>query len=159
MARPDRHRRQQRVRETAQARYPSPSPREAVAGVLLDSDVVIAILRGRPKTSGELRATEAQGVPTYCCAVAWAEIVAGLRPGGETVTEAFFQARGDVVIDAETGRRAGGYLSRHAKSHGVEIADALVAAAASTTGLHLWTLTHKHYPMDDVRFYAPLLMD
>jgi predicted nucleic acid-binding protein len=98
---------------------------------------------------------ETRGIPTYCCAIAWTEVVAGLRPGEETVTEAFFQARGEVVIDAETGRRAGGYLSRYAKSHGVEIADALVAATASTTGLHLWTLNRKHYPMDDLRLYDP----
>ena len=123
--------------------------------MLLDSDVVIEILRGRTKTSRELLATEGQGIPTYCCAIAWAEVVAGLRPGEETITEAFFHARGEVVIDNETGRRAGGYLSRYAKSHGVEIADALVAAAASTTGLHLWTLNHTHYPMDDLRLYDP----
>jgi predicted nucleic acid-binding protein len=60
-----------------------------------------------------------------------------------------------VIIDAETGRRTGGYLLRHARSHGVEIADALVAAAASTTGLYLWTLNRKHYPMEDLRLYAP----
>jgi predicted nucleic acid-binding protein len=157
MARSERHRRQQRVRETPAARYPSPPPSEAVAGVLLDSDVVIAILRGRAKTSEELVATEVQGIPTYCSAIAWAEVVAGLRPGEEAVTEAFFHARGDVVIDAETGRRAGGYLLRYARSYGVEIADALVAAAATTTGLHLWTLNRKHYPMDDLRLYDPPL--
>jgi len=62
-------------------------------------------------------------------------------------------ARGDVTVDAVTGRRAGTYLLRYAKSHGVGIADALIAAAASTTGLQLWTLNRRHYPMDDVRFY------
>ena len=81
--------------------------------------------------------------------------MAGLRPGEEVVTESFFHARGEVVIDTETGRRAGGYLSRYAKSHGVEIADALVAAAASTTGLAVWTLNRQHYPMDDLRLYDP----
>lgn len=155
MARSERHRRQQRVREAPAPGFPSPPQDKGVAGILLDSDVVIEILRGRAKTSGELLATEAQGIPTYCCAVAWAEVVAGLRPGEETITEAFFHARGEVVIDAETGRRAGGYLSRYARSHGVEIADALVAAAASTTGLHLWTLNRKHYPMDDLRLFNP----
>ena len=54
MARSERHRRQQRVRETPQTRYPS-TPGAAVAGVLLDSDIVIEILRGRAKTSAELR--------------------------------------------------------------------------------------------------------
>jgi predicted nucleic acid-binding protein len=109
--------------------------------------VILEILRGRAQTVADLRATEAQGISTYCCAIAWAEVMAGVRPGEGAVTEAFFNARGEVVIDAETGRRAGGYLLRYAKSHGVETADALVAATASTTGLHLWTLNRKHYPI------------
>lgn len=76
---------------------------------------------------------------------------AGLRPGEDAIVEAFFQARGEVVIDAHTGRQAGAYLSRYGKSHGVEIADALIAAAASTAGLVLWTQNRKHYPMADLR--------
>ena len=96
-----------------------------------------------------------RGVQTYCCAITWAEIAAGLRPGEETATEGFFEARGEVVIDAATGRRAGSYLSRYARSHGVEIADALIAAAASTAGMALWTLDRKHYPMEDLRLYNP----
>jgi hypothetical protein len=63
-------------------------------------------------------AIEKTGVPTYCCAISWAEIFAGVRPGEEAIAEAFFHARGEVVIDAVTGRRAGVYLSRYAKSHG-----------------------------------------
>jgi predicted nucleic acid-binding protein len=122
--------------------------------VLLDSDVVIDVLRGRRAVVRDLGALEATGVPTYCCAVAWAEIFAGIRPGEEVLAEAFFAARGDVVIDAAAGRRAGGYLSRYSKSHGVEIADALVAAAAATTGLRLWTQNPRHYPMPDVLFHA-----
>jgi predicted nucleic acid-binding protein len=69
------------------------------------------------------------------------------------MTQAFFETRGEVLIDATIGRRAGSYLARYARSHGVELADALVAAAAATSGLHLWTLNRKHYPMPDVRFY------
>jgi predicted nucleic acid-binding protein len=123
--------------------------------VLLDSDVVIEILRGRGKIAGELAAVEMSGIPTYCCAITWAEVGAGLRPGEEPTTDTFFQARGEVVIDAATGRRAGAYLSRYAKSHHVELGDALIAAAASTAGLSLWTLNRKHYPMEDVRLYEP----
>jgi predicted nucleic acid-binding protein len=41
------------------------------------------------------------------------------------------------------------------RSHAVELADALIAAAASVTGLRLWTLNRRHYPMPDVRFYEP----
>jgi hypothetical protein len=80
---------------------------------------------------------------------------AGVRPGEEPITQEFFEARGEVVLDAAVGRRAGAYLARYSRSHGVEIADALVASAAATAGLHLWTLNRKHYPMPDVRFYEP----
>ena len=60
--------------------------------------------------------------------------------------------------EADTGRRAGGHLSRYARSHGVEIGDAL-AAAASTTGLHPWTLNRKHYPMETSGFTTHLAVD
>jgi predicted nucleic acid-binding protein len=92
-------------------------------------------------------------VPTYCTAVAWAEIYAGIRSGEEPLTQAFFEARGEIVLDATVGRRAGAYLARYGRSHGVELADALVAAAATTSGVRLWTLNRKHYPMPDLRFY------
>jgi predicted nucleic acid-binding protein len=127
MARPKRHRRQQRVRETAAPGYAPASPPGEVVGVLLDSDVIIDALRGRQRTFEELSALEQRGVPTYCSAIAMAEIFAG--------------------------RRAGAYLSRYARSHGLEIADALVAATASSAGVKLWTLNHRHYPMPDVTFY------
>ncbi len=126
MAQPERHRRHRRVREAPAPRYSPYPPEEGVAGVLLDSDIVIDILRGRTSITQDLLATEARGILTYCCAITWAEVGAGLRPGEETTTEDFFQARGEVVIDAAAGRRAGAYLSRYARSHGVEIADALI---------------------------------
>jgi predicted nucleic acid-binding protein len=58
-----------------------------------------------------------------------------------------------VVLDSLTGRIAGACLARYAKSHKVEIAAELIAAAATTSGLYLWTQNRKHYPMPDVRFY------
>ena len=57
------------------------------------------------------------------------------------------------MLDGKVGRQAGDYLARYAKSHGVEIADALIAAAAATSGLRLWTLNRRHYPMQDLRFF------
>jgi predicted nucleic acid-binding protein len=123
--------------------------------VLLDSDVIIDALRGRRSTVDALAHLERHGTPTYCSAIAWAEVFAGVRPGEEAATAAFFRSRGDVVLDAVAGRQAGAYLARYARSHGMEIADALVAAAASGAGLALWTLNRKHYPMADVRLYDP----
>ncbi|MBI1723634.1 MAG: type II toxin-antitoxin system VapC family toxin [Gemmatimonadetes bacterium] len=111
------------------------------------------MLRGRTTVVTAARALEQRGVPTYCTAIALAEIYAGLRAGEEPLTAAFFEARGEVVLDGVVGRRAGAYLARYARSHAVELGDALVAAAAASSGLRLWTLNRKHYPMPDLRFY------
>jgi hypothetical protein len=82
-------------------------------------------------------------------------VFAGIRPGEEPLAQAFFAARGELTLDARVGRLAGSYLARYARSHGLEIADALVAAAAVQGGVLLWTRNRKHYPMPDVGFFQP----
>lgn len=116
---------------------------------------MIEILRGRARIVEAAEALESSGIPTFCSPITWAEVYAGIRTGEESPTEAFLQARGEIVLGSRIGRRAGAYLSRYAKSHGVEVADALVAAAATSAGLRLWMLNRRHYPMDDLRFYEP----
>lgn len=152
MARPRRSTAHRRVREAPATRYEVERTAESLNGVLLDSDVVIEILRGKRESVDAAEKLVRAGVPTYCTAVSWAEVFAGARPGEEAATQAFFEAHGEVVIDSVTGRRAGAYLARYARSHGLEIGDALIAAAASTAGLRLWTRNRRHYPMDDVEF-------
>ena len=152
MARPGRSPRHRRVREALAARYEVDESKESLNGILLDSDVVIEILRGTRDFVAKAEGYARAGVSSYCTAVSWAEVFAGVRPGEEAATQAFFDARGEVVLDATTGRRAGTYLARYGRSHGVAIADALIAAAASTAGLRLWTRNRRHYPMDDVEF-------
>lgn len=154
MARPKRPRAHRRVREAPAPRYAAETT-EGLSGLLLDSDVIIEILRGRKEIIREARRIEESGVPTYCTAISWAEIHAGIRPGEETLAEAFFRARGEVVLDGIAGRHAGSFLARYAASHGLEIADALIAAAAVTAGLHLWTLNRRHYPMPELELYEP----
>ena len=155
MARTKRSRQHERVRETPAARYKAEASRPALNGVLLDTDVVIEVLRGRSAVTEALIGLARDGVPTFCTAVTWAEVFAGLRRGEELLTEEFLGARGEVVIDSRTGRRAGRYLAAHARSHHLELADALIAAAATTSGLRLWTRNRKHYPMRDLRFWSP----
>ena len=155
MARPNRPSRHGRVREAAAHRHSADPQPEKLAGVLLDSDGIIEILRGRPSVVKAAIEIDREGIATYTCAISWAEIFAGIRPGEEEITEEFFHARGEVLLDSVSGRRAGSYLARHGKSHGLQIADALIAAAATTSGLLLWTLNRKHYPMADLKFFEP----
>ena len=152
MARSTRSRPHRRVREAPAPRYAS-APEPGLVGVLYDSDVIIEILRGRSRIAETAAALERSGVPTYHTAVACAEVFAGTRPGEQPATGAFFDARREIPLDGKVGTRAGAYLARYARSHGVEIADALVAAAATTAGLHLWTLNRKHFPMPELGFF------
>ena len=155
MARPKRPRQYGRVRETPQARYAPTPGASALNGVLLDSDVIIELLRDNRKIVGPAAGLAAAGIRTYCTPVSWAEIYQGLRAGEEPLTDSFFESSGEVILDARIGRQAGKYLARYARSHGLEVPDALIAAAAATTGLRLWTLNRRHYPMEDVRFFEP----
>jgi predicted nucleic acid-binding protein len=56
-------------------------------------------------------------------------------------------------IDHETGKLAGEHLRKFARSHGLKIADALIAAAASRHGAALWTRDRARYPMQELSFY------
>jgi predicted nucleic acid-binding protein len=113
MARSTGRRRNRLVREAAAKRYET-DPEEGLIGVLYDSDVIIELLRGRSRVIEAAAILEGGGVPTYCTAISVAEIHAGIRSGEESLTEAFFAARGVVVVDHRVGRRAGAYLARMA---------------------------------------------
>ena len=40
-----------------------------------------------------------------------------------------------------------------ARSHGVQLGDALIAATAAVHDAELWTRNRKHYPMRGLRFF------
>lgn len=59
-----------------------------------------------------------------------AELWAGARPNEFDALNQLFEALVCARIDAEVGRGAGAYMHRYRRSHGIEIADAFIAAAA-----------------------------
>ena len=64
-----------------------------------------------------------------------------------------FRALTCAPIDEDTGRQAGMYLQRYRRSHGVEVAGALIAASAVANRAELWTRNRKHYPMKEISFF------
>ena len=122
--------------------------------VLVDSDIVIEVLRNR---NSEIResweALSEAAVSVAYSPVTAAEIWHGARPPESSPIERLFSALACIPIDAEIGRQAGNFMRRFRPSHGLELGDALIAATASLHGLRLWTRNRKHYPMRDVQFY------
>lgn len=122
--------------------------------VLVDSDILIEVSRGRDQTLLALWEEFSRGDQAlFCSPVTVAEIWHGARPHEHNALHDLFSAIPCVPIEAKIGVRAGDYLRRFAKSHHVELGDALIAATASIHDLQLWTRNRRHYPMKDVVFY------
>ena len=122
-----------------------------MAKFLLDSDVIIDWLRGDERVVTWLRTRDAAGDFLACTPVSIAEIYAGLRAREEFVIGDLLRVLHCVQLDERVGRKAGRYRWVFGRSHGVEIADALIAGAAHVHGLVLCTRNVRHYPMRDVR--------
>lgn len=126
-----------------------------MAEILLDSDVIIAWLRGHaPFTELMPRLLEDGNVLTWT-PVSIAEIFAGARKGEEAHLENLFLVLEALPLSAEIGRKAGDYLNAYSRSHGVELGDALIAAASYLSKIPLWTLNKKHYPMKGLSLFSP----
>ena len=122
--------------------------------VLVDSDVLIEVLRGRDaalQNRWEALA-ESDALIAYSPVTA-AEIWHGVREREKDTIAGLFSALTCVPIDGETGRKAGDYLRRFHATYNVELGDALIAATAVVQAMPLWTRNRKHYPMKEIRLY------
>jgi predicted nucleic acid-binding protein len=88
-----------------------------------------------------------------CSPVTVAELWHGARPKEHETLSALFVAVHCIPIDITIGQRAGDYLRQYARSHHVELGDALIAATVSIHRLALWTRNRPHYPMKEIVFY------
>lgn len=124
--------------------------------VLIDSDILIDVARGRDaRLLARWTQLSERDAVIACSPVTVAEMWHGARPHEHKVLEALFRAMTCIPIGADIGRRAGDYLRQFAKSHHMELGDALIAATASIHKLALWTHNRKHYPMKECFFFSP----
>lgn len=126
-----------------------------MSGILVDSDILIEVLRGRDiKVARTWAHNVAAERPLFYSPVTLAELRHGMRTQEREPTERLFSCLLCVPIDMEIGARAGDYLHAFHRSHAVELGDSLIAATASIHHLELWTQNRKHFPMKDVQFFA-----
>jgi predicted nucleic acid-binding protein len=122
--------------------------------VLVDSDVLIHVSRGRNLSviSKWIDISKSDAAVLYS-PISVAELWAGARPNEHDAINNLFRSLTCIPIDQDTGHQAGAFLRQYRKSHGVEIADALIAAGALANKADLWTLNRKHYPMKALSFF------
>jgi len=113
--------------------------------ILLDTDILIDFFRGHVKAEAFINTYNARIILS---SIVVAELYAGVKGDSEQATLQEFVSLFRVVpVSAEIGK-VGGLLKRdYGKSHGVGLADAIVAATAEAENAELKTLNTKHYPM------------
>lgn len=126
--------------------------------VVVGSDVLIEVSRNRDRKliSDWLALTESEDEAIYS-SVSAAELWAGALPHEHDILAAFFRSLRCASSDEETGKLAGDYLRHYRRSHGMDLADALIAAAAVQNRAMLWTRNRKHYPMKEIVFYQNVM--
>jgi predicted nucleic acid-binding protein len=115
------------------------------ASLLLDTDVLVDVLRGYPEALAYVKLQEER---ILFSAIVSAELYAGARDDAELARIDHLLSRYPMLDVSPDIARSAGLLKRdYHKSHGVGLADAIVAATAITYGVEVGTLNVKHYPM------------
>ncbi len=113
--------------------------------ILADTDVLVDFLRGNDKAIAFLDEFSSRMILSP---IVVAELYAGVKGDNELSVLGNFVSLFHVVpIDAEIAKAGGGYKRDYGKSHGVGLADAILAATADKENAELKTLNVKHYPM------------
>lgn len=114
--------------------------------MIVDSDVIIEILRGNTRTAAWFQKQRSARTALRYSPVTRAEVRAGTRPKERAAISALFDSIRVVPIDASTADLAGEQLARYARSHDVQLGDALIAASALEHGDELATFNARHFP-------------
>lgn len=112
---------------------------------LLDTDVLIDFLRGYDKAVDFVTANSHRIILS---SIVVAELYAGVKGSAElSALDNFISLFTVVPVTVEIARAGGLYKRDYAKSHGVGLADAIIAATCESENAGLKTLNVKHYPM------------
>ncbi len=113
--------------------------------IVLDTDVLVDFLRGHSKAVAFVNAHSARIILS---SIVVAELYAGVKGDAEQAALDDFVSLFRVAsVNAEIAKAGGLYKRNYGKSHGVGLADAILAATAEIENAELKTLNIKHYPM------------
>ena len=113
--------------------------------MLIDTDVMIDFLRGNPKAVTLIKTHSAHIILS---SIVVAELYAGVRGNKELeILDSLLSLFRIIPVSPELARQGGLFKKEYAQSHGVGLADAIIAASAKAEQADLKTLNVKHYPM------------
>jgi predicted nucleic acid-binding protein len=127
------------------------------ADMLIDTDVLIWLFRGRASAKRALEACDA----VQLSAITYMELVQGMRNKDEfrSLRKSIHDHNWEILpLSENISHRATVYIENYALSDGLELADALIAASAVESGATLMTANIKHYkviPEMELSRYRP----
>lgn len=122
--------------------------------VLLDTSVLIDVLRSRNQRRELLLRLIQEGHSLSTTALNVAEVYVGVRSNEEASTTALLDSLRCHELDAESGMQAGLLANSWArKGRTISLADAIVAAIAIGRGAVLMTDNRKDFPMAQLKLY------
>lgn len=126
-----------------------------MANFLLDSDVLIWLLRGRTETVELAERLQRETVVALACsALSILEIWTGVRPGEERKTQLLLEPLKVMPVDSTIARRAALLLSSRKRQRDPrEWIDAVIAATCLELRLTLVTYNLRDYPYRDILLY------
>jgi predicted nucleic acid-binding protein len=115
--------------------------------ILVDTDVLIAHLRGQEAAREWLRSARAKG-RLAASAVTVTELTGGMRSPERREIARLLSTLSLQPVTLPIARRAGEFMRTYRRSHsGIGLGDYLVAATAERLGLEVATLNVRHFPM------------
>lgn len=115
--------------------------------ILVDSDVLIAHLRGVTAARDWLLSTRKDG-PLAISVVSTTELIGGMRSAERREVWRLLASFRVEPVTEIIARRAGDMMRKYRRSHhAIGLGDYLIAATADVKGLQLATLNVRHFPM------------
>jgi predicted nucleic acid-binding protein len=112
---------------------------------LFDTDIIIDFLRGREEAITFFNTFESD---FQMSVISLAELLSGVRSDDEKDDLNHFLSLFTIVaLTKDMAFAAGTFRRQYGKSHGMGLADALIAATAQTMGARLVSLNKKHFSM------------
>jgi predicted nucleic acid-binding protein len=122
--------------------------------LLLDTDVIINLLKKHPETVERFIELSEHGTIFLLSPIVIAEIYAGAFKHEHPQIETFLSLCQPLTLDGEVARMTGHYANRYRKAfQGISLEDYFLAATARQQHCPLWTGNRKHYPMDDIDLF------
>lgn len=122
---------------------------------IIDTNILIDHLKGKLEAREFLKKLIEDDVRILCSVITIIELLSGMQPEEKEQLDLFLSFFHKLGVDAEAAEIAGEYMYEYRKSHGINMADAIIAASARQTGIALYTLNKKRYPMQDIEVVKP----